>query len=154
MNPISIYKFLKSKKGREIPVREKLIHGLPLSKDELNVKGSLFLNRTKIKFLPDDLNVEGYLVLRDSQIEYLPDNLNIGKNLFLRNTPIKSLPNNLKVGLNLNLNDTQIISLPNNLKIGYNLYLSNTPLSKKYSKEEIRKIIEDKGGNVGRKIYL
>jgi hypothetical protein len=44
--------------------------------------------------------------------------------------------------------------LPNNLKIGYNLYLINTPLSKKYSKEEIRKIIEDKGGSVGMNIYL
>ena len=134
MNPISIYKFLKSKKGREIPVRVKLIHGLHLSKDELNIKGGLDLSNT--------------------QIEYLPDNLNVGGSLFLNNTQITSLPNNLKVRWNLFLGNTKIKSLPDNLSVGDSLYLNKTPLSKTYSGKEIRKMIEDKGGNVKRQIYL
>ena len=139
MNLLLIYKFLKSKKGREIPVREKLIHGLPLSKDELNIKGSLNLMNTPIKFLPNNLNVGGSLFLNGTKIKFLPDNLSVNESLYLSVTSIKSLPNNLKVE--------------------GNIFLMNTPLSQKYKKREmgfklIRKDIEDKGGNVGGKIYL
>jgi len=38
--------------------------------------------------------------------------------------------------------------------VGGGLYLPNTPLSKKYSKEEIRSIIEERGGYVKRSILL
>ena len=54
----------------------------------------------------------------------------------------------------LNLNDTPIQSLPNNLEVKGGLNLSNTPLSEKYTKEEIRKIIEDKGGFIEGDIYM
>ena len=134
MNPISIYKFLNSKKGKKIPIIAKLIHGLPLSKDELNIKGSLDLSNT--------------------QIEFLPNNLNVGDSLYLYKTQIISLPDNLSVGGSLYLYYTQITSLPNNLNIGKDLYLGGTPLSKIYSGKEIRKMIEDKGGSVGLKIYV
>jgi len=36
------------------------------------------------------------------------------------------------------LSNTQIEKLPNNLKVGGGLYLENTPLSKKYTKPEIK----------------
>ena len=34
------------------------------------------------------------------------------------------------------------------------LYLANTPLSKKYTKEQIKQMIEDKGGYVKENIYI
>ena len=75
-----------------------------------------------------DLQVEGYLDLSNTKITTLPDNLQVGGNLILSNTKITTLPDNLKVeGV---------------------LDLSNTPLSKKYTEEQIRKMIEDKGGSV------
>jgi hypothetical protein len=51
------------------------------------------------------------------------------------------------------LSNTQIEKLPNNLKVGGGLYLENTPLSKKYTKPEIKNIIEQKGGYVKNKIF-
>ena len=69
--------------------------------------------------------------------------------LDLRNTPINSLPDSLKtVGGNLHLNDTPITSLPDNLEVGRNLFLNYTPISKKYSKEEIRKIVPGVKGEI------
>jgi len=35
-----------------------------------------------------------------------------------------------------------------------NLYLENTPLSKKYTKEQIKQMIEDNGGYVKENIYI
>ena len=138
-------------------------------------KGNLNLSNTPITSLPDDLTkVGGYLSLHFSKITSLPNNLKVGGGLYLSNTPITSLPNNLQVGGGLDLNNSQITSLPNNLKVrgyvdvestpltslpnnlqvgGY-LDLNNTPLSKKYTKEEIIKMIEDKGGEVKDRIFI
>ena len=97
---------------------------------------------------------KGKLDLYNIPITSLPDNLTkVGGNLDLRKTSITSLPDNLKVGGDLDLEKSSITSLPNNLKVGGNLYLADTPLSKKYSKEEIRQMIEDKGGKVKGGIY-
>ena len=134
MNLEKVFNFIKEKRGYNIPIRYKLINGLPLSDDELNIKGNLNLYNTNIESLPDNLQVGGHLYLGDSNIKSLPDNLYVGSDLILHNTNIKSLPNNLQVG--------------------WDLYLYSTPLSKKYSKEEIRKMIEDKGGFVKGDIYL
>ena len=73
--------------------------------------------------------------------------------LDLTNTPITSLPDNLKVGGDLYLSGTKITSLPDNLKVGGGLYLSNTPISKKYTKEEIKNIIIQQGGDIKGTIY-
>ena len=54
----------------------------------------------------------------------------------------------------LNLSDTPITSLPDNLEVGGSLYLRDTKISKKYSKEEIKKMIEDRGGNIKLQIYI
>ena len=48
----------------------------------------------------------------------------------------------------LNLFGTPITLLPNNLKVGGDLELGHTPLSKKFTSEEIKQIIKDKGGYV------
>ena len=63
-------------------------------------------------------------------------------------------PDDLKVKGSLNLYNTPITSLPDGLEVGGYLDLRNTPLSKKYTKEEIRKMIEDKGGNIEYKILI
>jgi hypothetical protein len=77
-----------------------------------------------------------------------PEDLNIKGDLDLANTRIESLPDNLKVGEWLVLNNTAIDSIPNNLKVEGDLFLIKTPLAKKYTKEQIRSMIEDKGGYV------
>jgi len=128
LNAINILKFLEKKEGRPIPLRVKLTNNLPLTPEDLNVTGNLGLSRTPINSLPDNLNVVG--------------------NLNLSVTPITSLPDNLQVGGHLDLSYTSITSLPDNLNVGSRLFLVNTPLSKQYTKEQIRQMIEDKGGFV------
>ena len=118
-------------------------------------EGHLNLYNTPITSLPDNLTrVGGDLYLEDTLITSLPDNLEVSGYLSLNNTQITSLPNNLKVGGDLYLNNTPIASLPDNLEVGRDLWLSNTPLSQKYTRKEIRKMIEDKGGYVKEGIYL
>ena len=103
-------------------------------------------------------NIEGRKKTHIEQInQRIQDYIKGGSqgDLDLRNNPITSLPNNLtKVGGYLDLYNTKITSLPNNLQVGGFLDLRNTTLSKKYSKDEIRKMIEDKGGYVKGKIYI
>jgi hypothetical protein len=118
------------------------------------VGGSLKLNYSKIESLPDNLQVNGDLELIDTLIKSLPSNLQVKDNLYLIGTPIESLPNNLQVEGDLYLGDTQIKTLPSNLQVGGNLYLKFTPIAEKYSKDEIRQMIEDKGGFVTKEIYI
>jgi len=134
LNAINILKFLEKVDNRPIPFLIKLTKNLPLTPEESNVKGNLNLSFTKITSLPD--------------------NLNVGGDLDLSETSITSLPDNLQVGRSLNLSDSPIASLPNNLKVSGDLYLGFTPLSEQYTKEQIRQMIEDKGGYVKKHIYL
>jgi hypothetical protein len=134
MNLKKVFNFIKEKRGYDYPFMYKLINRLPLSEDELNVSGNLDLNNTKITSLPDNFYVSGSVYLNSSNITSLPNNLKVGDSLYLSNTKITSLPNNLKVG-------------------GY-LILNNTPISEKYTEEEIKKMIEDKGGFVKETNFL
>jgi hypothetical protein len=92
-------------------------------------KGDLSLNNTKITSLPDNL-------------------LKIGGDLSLGNVPITSLPNNLKVEGDLSLINTRITSLPNDLQVGGDLELGSTPLSKKYTEEEIKQMVPGVKGTI------
>lgn len=111
-------------------------------------KGNLDLRNTPITSLPNNLKVEGGLFLGGTKITFLPDNLKVGGSLFSSDTEITSLPNGLQVGRNLYLSNTLITSLPDNLQVGGELHLNNTPLSKKYTKEEIRKMVPGVKGNI------
>jgi len=133
-NIYNLFKFLEDKKGKKIPFKFKLIH----APETIEKK---------------DLNVEGTLDLRDTEITSLPDNLTVKGDLDLKKTKISSLPDNLKVGGFLNLRDTKISFLPDNLTVGGSLYLKNTPLVDKYSEEQIKQMIEEKGGEVKGAIY-
>ncbi len=126
---------------------------VPRRSPEERAKNYLIAAQKKIQQYIKD-GSKGDLNLRNTPITSLPNNLNVGGYLNLGNTPITSLPNNLNVGGNLDLYNTKITSLPDNLKVGGDLNLANTPLSKKYTKAQIKQMIEDKGGYVKGNIYI
>lgn len=76
------------------------------------------------------------------------EELNIKGDLDLSDTPIQSLPNGLTVGGDLNLYNTSIQSLPNGLTVGGYLNLGDTPLSKKYTEEEIKAMVPGVKGDI------
>ena len=139
MNPLNLFKFLEKEKGIPVPLRIKLVMGLPLTPDELNVKGDLYLRDSKITSLPQGLKVKGYLSLYRSKITSLPKNLET-EGLRLTGTPIASLPSGLKINGSLNISFTKISTLPPDLKVEETVWINGTPLSKK-SDEEIRAML-------------
>jgi hypothetical protein len=108
----------------------------------------LDLNQYKgdLAWLEGLVSVSGYLNLNGTQIKDLGNLQYVGDNLYLSDTPIKSFGNLQSVGSFLNLYGTQIESFGNLKSVGF-LYL-NKFLSKKYTDEEIRSMI-----NVGGSIY-
>jgi hypothetical protein len=135
MNPLNFFKFLEKEKGKPIPLKVKLIHGLPLTPDELNVKGDLFLHDTNITSLPQGLKIGGHLTLDNTSITSLPDGLKVKGDLYLNNTDITSLPQGLQVGGDLDLTSNDITSLPFDLKVEGNIWLRRTPLAGKSDDE-------------------
>jgi len=137
MNPVNLFKYLEKQKGKPIPLRLKLVQGLPLTPEELDVKGDLNLYYSqKITSLPSDLKVEGHLLLTRSSISSLSPNLQVGGNLYLYGTKITSLPPGLKVGGSLYLMLCKnLISLPPDLKVERDIYVGGTPLAEKTDKE-------------------
>ena len=114
-----------------------------------SVGGSLFLNRTPIESLGNLVSVGGYLNLAYSLIKSLGNLQSVGGELDLEGTPIESLGNLQLVGGFLDLRRTPIESLGNLKFVGGYLDLQGTPLFKKYTKKQIREIV-----NVGGDIYL
>jgi hypothetical protein len=127
--------------GGYLDIRYTLIESL----DNLQSVG-LFLNLegTQIKSLPNLQSVGGNMDLIHSSIESLPNLQSVGGFLDLERTKIKSLPNLQSVGRFLDTRGTQIESLPNLKSVGNHLFL-NKFLSKKYTDEEIRSIINIDG---------
>jgi len=140
MNPLNLFKFLEKEKGKPMPLKIKLIHGLPLTPEDIDVKGYLDLSGKKITSLPQDLKVGGSLNLEGTKITSLPPDLQVGGSIILAKSKIISLPSGLQVGNFLNLENTSISSLPPDLKVGGNFYIGNTPLAKK-SDEQIRAML-------------
>jgi len=91
---------------------------------------------------------KGDLDLRNTPLQSLPPGLKVEGDLYLESTPIQSLPPDLGVGGHLDLDYTSIQSLPPNLKVGDNLYLRGTPISKKYTEEEVRKMVPGVKGDI------
>ncbi len=150
---IKFLQFLEAKEGKNAPLKVKLLNPdkFNITKDELNVKGSLDLSNTTITSLPDGLEIGESLILEGcTSLTSLPDGLDVGWNLDLTGcTSLKSLPNGLEIGGSLDLEGcTSLTSLPNGLYVGTNLYLKNTYFAVMYSEDEIRDMIESKGGYV------
>jgi hypothetical protein len=115
-----IFTFLEEEENKDKPFMWKLGNN-ELTKEELNIKGDLDLEFSKITSLPEGLEVGGNLYLYESKIE--------------------SLPEGLKVGGFLDLGHSNITSLPKGLKVRGRLFISPSPL-KKYTDEQLREMVE------------
>lgn len=93
------------------------------------------------------------LWLRGYEGVRLKKGLQIDRILSLEGTSITSLPDDLIVGNLLNIRDTKIQDIPVNLNIK-DMLVHGTPLSEKYTMEEIKEMIEDRGGTVTGKVRL
>ena len=114
-----------------------------------SIEGDLNLRETPIESLGNLQSVGGNLYLYETPIKSLGNLQSVGGDLDLDGTPIESLGNLQSVGGNLYLFRTPIESLGNLQSVGGNLGLVGTPISKKYSKQEIRDMV-----NVNGEIYL
>ena len=115
-----IFSFLEEKEEHNMPFKLKLIFNKPLTEEELNVKGNLNLEKSKITSLPKGLKVGGTLNLFKLKIKSLPEGLKIRGYLDLRYSSIESLPKGLKVR---------------------DLHIWDTSLTK-YTDEELREMIK------------
>jgi hypothetical protein len=113
-----------------------------------SIGGDLDLRETQIESLGNLQSVGGNLYLGGTSIKSLGNLQSVGGDLDLYDTPIESLGNLQSVGGILGLFGASIKSFGNLQSIGGSLNLHNTQLSKKYTREQIRKMV-----NVG-KIYM
>jgi hypothetical protein len=134
MNLETVFEFIKERRGYKMPLRFKLLNRLPLTEDELKIKGDLDFYSDNVSLLPDNLTVLGYLDIRNTQVKYLPDNLTVGGTLYA--------------------SFLYIDSIPDNLRVGGGLFLQGNPLIGKYDSVQIREMIEKKGGYVKGIIYV
>ena len=113
-----------------------------------SIGGDLKLKHTNIETLGNLISVGGSLDL--DSCENLPSlgNLtSVGGYLDLRGTKIESLGNLTSVGASFDLSYSSVESLGNLTSVGGFLILRKTPVSEKYSKEEIRQMV-DVGGDI------
>ena len=113
------------------------------------IDGDLFLVGTPIKSLGNLTSFGGDLQLAGTPIQSLGNLQSVGGDLDLRRTAIESLGNLQSVGGYLDLHETQIESFGNLQSVGSYLDLTETPLSKMYTEEQIREMV-----NVDGEIYL
>ena len=114
-----------------------------------SISGDLSLRQTQVKSLENLQSVGGGLYLTNTPIKSLGNLQSVGGDLYLYKTPLESLGNLQSVGGDLNLIGTQVKSLGDLQSVGVNLFLRDTPISKKYSEQEIRQMV-----NVGGKIFF
>jgi hypothetical protein len=108
------------------------------------LNGDLDLYVSDIESLGSLTHIEGWLNLNKSNIESLGNLTSVKSDLHLYKSKMKTLGNLTYVGGDLNLNRSNIVSLGNLKSVGGDLYLRGTPLSKKYTEEEIRKMVDVK----------
>ena len=141
-----IFDFLEEKENKLAKVkgtlRWKIAFNEPLTKEDLDIKGGLFLEHSDIPYLPKGLKIGGNLNLSYTpKLKTLPSDLDVKGNIYLEGSNIASLPEGLKVGGDLDLAYTKITSLPKGLEVGGDLYIENTELEG-YIDEEIREMIK------------
>lgn len=134
---------------------EKVEGNLNLSKSKIkslgdlqSVEGNLNLRYTDIESLDGLTSVKGNLDLYGSSIKSLGNLTSVGGDLGLYHTSsLESLGNLISVGKDLSLYNSNIQSLGKLKYVGRDLTLRGTLLSKKYSEEEIRSMV-DVGGKI------
>ena len=102
-----VFDFLEEKEGQKIPFLWKLLNNIPLTKEDLIVKGDLNLEDSEITSLPEGLTIEGDLFLYHSHVE-LPKGLKVNGNLSLIGPNVTSLPKGLEVLGWLSITDTEL----------------------------------------------
>ena len=135
-------------KGRPFKIEGNLILKTRKIKTLGNLKsvgGNLSLYSTIVKTLGNLESVGGYLNLYSTPIKSLGDLKSVGEWLVLSYTPIKTLDNLERVGSDLIAVHSDIESFGNLKSVGGSLDLNFTPLSKRYSKSQIKKMIDVKG---------
>jgi len=141
-----VKEYMKNGGVVDLDLVDTLIYSLP---EGLKVGGSLYLSNTRITSLPEGLKVGGSLNLSfTTTINSLPEGLEVGGNLSLYMTNITTLPEGLKIGGGLNLQYTEINSLPKTLTVGDGLNLIDTPISKKYTKEQLKQMLPNVEGEI------
>jgi len=107
----NIFSFLEKNDNRNAPLLWKLENDIPLTKEDLNVKGDFAPFFPRINSLPKGLKVGGDLDLSQVELTSLPEGLEVGGYLSLTHSDIESLPKGLKVGGNLIITDTPLAKL-------------------------------------------
>ena len=90
----------------------------------------------------------GNLYLFNTPINSLPKGLKVSGDLHLENTNITTLPEGLTVGGGLFLKGLNITSLPQTLSVGEYLDLRNTPISKQYTKKQLKQMLPNVKGEI------
>jgi hypothetical protein len=146
-NWVDLQLFLKHKGNPPYEITDDLY--LSYSKIEslgnlTSVGGNLDLyNCTNLTSLGNLTSVGGHLGLSYSNVKSLGNLTSVGGSLGLYNcTNLTSLGNLTSVGGDLNLRGSEIESLGNLTSVGGDLNLKDTPLSRKYTEEKIRSMIE------------
>jgi hypothetical protein len=140
----NLFKFIEDKYPEyRTPFKYKIIYEIPLTKEDLNIKGDLHLiEMDNFVSLPKGLIVGRDLFLNYSFSVKLPEGLIVGGDLSLEGCEIiKPLPKGLKIGGSFLVYASDgLKSLPKDISVGGNVDLRHTPLSEKYTAEQIRKM--------------
>jgi len=106
-----------------------------------SIGGNLLFSRTEIETLGNLVRVEGNLNLYYNDVKSLGDLEYVGGWVDLTLSNTESLGNLEYVGNHLNISRTNIESLGNLEYVGGHLDIYKTPLEKKYSNEQIRRMV-------------
>jgi hypothetical protein len=121
-----IFEFIKEKGEQNLPLFWKMKNNMPLTEEDLNVKGDLHLSNRNITSLPKGLKVYGNMSLGYSKVRKLPEGLEVGGTLNVSDSMISKLPKGLKVGGSLVISYTSIGILPKGLEVGGVIYAINS----------------------------
>jgi hypothetical protein len=147
------FKFLEDKDKKRIPATVKISNDpnykIITSDDLIDSNGVLDFGEQSIPSLPNGLEVEGDANFRTSDLKTLPNNLKIKGNLILVDaTMLESLPNGLEVEGTIQAEYSGVKSIPNNIKVNGNLWLHETPISKQYTKEQLKQMLPGVKGDI------
>ena len=86
----NIFNFLEKNDNIKTPLMVKFMSEMPLTKEELNVKGNLNLQFSKITSLPEGLKVGGNLHLEHcTNLTSLPEGLKVGWELSIKGSKLE-----------------------------------------------------------------
>lgn len=164
---LKFFNFLKKKVGKELPPIVLLSISpeelpTPWKVDVIDLWGEKHTHLTEVmpdhvickKFsygniplakLPNTIETEEFTV-SNCDLESLPRNLTATHYISLDDNPIRNLPDDLTTGW-ISIENTNISEIPKNLQIS-TLFAKNTPLTSRFSEEEIKRIVKEKGGRV------